>query len=433
VTNRFHRRVVITGMGVVSAAACDVPRFWAGLVTGRSSTRRIRRFDVSAYPSQVGGEVDDAALGSLEPLPEVWTTRGRIARYAALAVRQAIVDADLLTSLGPDRRVGVCIAAGMSGFDHEELIGSSASAWSGPAGDFDAVRFAASLRARLRPDAAERRNPGAIPATIAAEYAFGGPVMAVMTACAGGTQAIGDALRWIRRGAADVVVAGGADSELSPLGLASFCLLGALSRHNDRPEGASRPFDAARDGFVLGEGAGAVVLEERERALRRGARVYAEVAGFGSASDAHRATDPHPDGRGAVLAMRRAIEDAALPLQDVGYINAHGTSTVANDRIETLAIRRVFGAHADRLLVSSTKSMIGHATVAAGAIEAIATALVLQNQVAHPTINYHQPDPGCDLDYVPNDARALACTAALSNSFAFGGQTACLALARHLG
>jgi 3-oxoacyl-[acyl-carrier-protein] synthase II len=254
--------------------------------------------------------------------------------------------------------------------------------------------------------------------------------MAVMTACAGGTQAIGDALRWIRDGRADIVVAGGADSEIYPMGLASFCLLGALSKRNDAPALASRPFDGGRDGFVIGEGAAMLVLEERESAVRRGARIYAEVAGFGSAADAFRVTDPHPEGVGGALAMTRAIADAGLTAAEIGYINAHGTSTIANDRIETLAIRRVFGAHAPRVPISSTKSMIGHGTVAAGALEAVVCALTLIHQQIHPTINQDLVDPDCDLDYVPNTARAARVDAALSNSFAFGGQSASLVLRR---
>lgn len=251
--------------------------------------------------------------------------------------------------------------------------------------------------------------------------------MSVMTACAGGTHAIGDAVRWIRTGRADVVLAGGADSELDVMGVASFALLGALSRQPD-PQKASRPFDAARDGFVLGEGAAMLVLEDRERAIARGARIYAEVAGFGQACDAFRATDPHPDGRGASAAMTLALTDAGLAPTDISYINAHGTSTVANDLAETVAIRRVFGAHADRVAVSATKSMLGHALVAAGAIEAVVTALSIAHQCVHPTVNLDSPGPGCDLDYVPHVGRTLPIGAALSNSFAFGGQTACLAL-----
>lgn len=255
--------------------------------------------------------------------------------------------------------------------------------------------------------------------------------MAVMTACAGGTQAIGDAMRWIASGRADAVIAGGADSELYPMGLASFCLLGALSTRNGTPAAASRPFDAHRDGFVMGEGAGVLVLEAIDHARRRGAHVYAEVAGFGSSCDAYRATDPHPDGVGATLAMQRAIAHAGITHVDVDYINAHGTSTPANDRAETIAVKKVLGDRAPEVPISSTKSMIGHATVAAGAIEAIVCALTLRDQHIHPTINYMTPDPACDLDYVPNHSRHASVELALSNSFAFGGQTACLALRRY--
>jgi 3-oxoacyl-[acyl-carrier-protein] synthase II len=267
---------------------------------------------------------------------------------------------------------------------------------------------------------------------VARQHGFAGPLLAVMTACSGGTQAIGDAARWLRAGDADVVVAGGADSEIYPMGLASFCLLGALSRRNDDPAGASRPFDAGRDGFVLGEGAGALVLEGLDHARRRGAPILAEVAGFGSACDAHRVTDPHPDGRGAELAMRRALADGGAAPEEVGYVNAHGTSTAANDRIETRALRRVFGERAGAVPVSSTKSMIGHLTVAAGAVEAIVTALTLAHGTLHPTINQSLPDPECGLDYVPNHARPAPpdLELALSNSFAFGGQCASLLLRR---
>jgi 3-oxoacyl-[acyl-carrier-protein] synthase II len=254
--------------------------------------------------------------------------------------------------------------------------------------------------------------------------------MAVMTACAAGTQAIGDAARWIRRGWADAVVAGGTDSELYPMGLASFCLLGALSTRDGDPSAASRPFEAGRDGFVIGEGAGILALEEREHALRRGARIHAEVLGFGSACDSYRVTDPHPEGRGAVQAMRQAVQEAGIETEEIGYINAHGTSTVANDRIETAAIKRLLGDQAPRVPVSSSKSMIGHLTVAAGAVEAIATIQTLKTQTIHPTINYETPDPECDLDYVPNRARKASLRYALSNSFAFGGQCASLLLAR---
>ena len=420
-----QRRAVITGMGVMSPAGCTTSTFWAHLVAGRSSVAAIRRFDASAYPSRIAAEIDEH---DLPPVDAQWAARGRIARYAAAAAEVAIADAQVQhepTWSG----AGVVIAAGMGSYTHEEIFVPAARARAAHA-EFDWTAFTETLKRSLAPHAAERRTPGSIPALVAHHYGLQGPVMTVMTACAGGTQAIGDALRWIRRGRADIVVAGGSDSEIYPMGLASFCLLGALSKRNDEPALASRPFDGHRDGFVLGEGAAVLVLEEREHAVRRGARIYAEVAGFGSACDAFRVTDPHPDGVGAALAMTRALADAGMTTGDIDYINAHGTSTVANDRIETLAIRRVFGDRAPRIPVSSTKSMIGHATVAAGAIEAVACALTLTHQRIHPTINQSAPDPRCDLDYVPNHARATRVDAVLSNSFAFGGQSASLVLRR---
>jgi 3-oxoacyl-[acyl-carrier-protein] synthase II len=416
-----RRRVVITGMGVMSAAGCRTPAFWDHLTSGRSAVAPIRRFDAAAYPSRIAAEVDEREL---EPLDPRWAGRGPIARLAAAAADRAIADANV-TGLPSWPDAGVVVAAGMGSYTHDEVFTPSALARASTH-EVDWPRFTAAMRERLAPHAAERRTPGSIPAHIAQQYKLRGPVMSVMTACAGGAQAIGDALRWIRLGRADVVVAGGADSEIYPMGLASFCLLGALSTRNEAAARASRPFDAGRDGFVLGEGAAVLVLESREHAVRRGARIYAEVAGFGSACDAYRVTDPHPDGIGGALAMSRAIADADLTAAEIDYINAHGTSTLANDRLETLAIRRVFGEHARRVPISSTKSMIGHATVAAGAIEAVACALTLMHQRIHPTINQQTPDPACDLDYVPNISRAARVETALSNSFAFGGQSASL-------
>ena len=293
----------------------------------------------------------------------------------------------------------------MGTYGHAEVFAAAAAGAS--QSGFDGRSFAEELRRGLLPHAADRQSPGALAARLAHAAGIGGPVLASMTACAGGTQAIGDAFRWVRRGEADVVLAGASDSEIYPMGLASFCLLGALSRRNDEPARASRPFDAERDGFVLGEGAGFVVLEERERALARGASVLAEVAGFGSACDAFRVTDPHPEGLGAVLAMRRALDDAGLSPGDVGYVNAHGTSTPGGDRVEARALGEVFGARLAGVAVSSTKSMIGHLTVAAGAVEAIVTALSLRDGLVHPTLNQESPDPECAIDTVPEGARRV--------------------------
>jgi 3-oxoacyl-[acyl-carrier-protein] synthase II len=421
-------RVVVTGIGVVTAAGCHLETMWRGLLAGRSAVGRIQRFDVSAYPSQVAAQVDDEAV----ECSAAWTDRARIARYAARAASDALDASRLAASSVDRRRVGVIVAAGMGSYDHREIFSACAAAAGRDRDDLDWHRLAATLRRELRPQATARLTPGSIPVTMAAEHGLRGPTMAVMTACAGGTQAIGDALRWIRAGRADAVVAVGADSELYPMGLASFCLLGALSTQNDRPAAASRPFDRSRDGFVLGEGAAALVLESLDHAERRNAHIWGEVAGFGSAADAFRVTDPHPQGAGAVLAMNRALADAHLGPDAVDYINAHGTSTPANDRAETLAIRTVFAARAARIPISSTKSMIGHATVAAGAIEAAVVLLTLRDQIIHPTINYETPDPACDLDYVPNTARAARLDVAMSNSFAFGGQAASVLFSRYV-
>lgn len=420
------RRVVVTGLGVIAPNGRDVQTFSAALAGGCSAVRRIRRFATASYPTRIAAEVDDFAWSeSLEP-PDGWEGLDRIARFATAAAAQAIADAGLDRRLAA--RTGVVIAAGFGSYDHEEVFTSCAAGQRD--GAFDWSAFRDQFRRSFKPRPAERRTPGSIPAIVARHFGFGGPVMAVMTACAAGTQALGDGARWIRNGDADVVVAGGSDSEIYPMGLASFCLLHALSTRNDCPERASRPFSASRDGFVLGEGAGVLVLEELEHARSRGAHIHAEIRGFGSACDSFRVTDPHPDGVGAVLAMKRALAQAGLATTDVNYLNAHGTSTPLNDRIESRAVRNLFGDHAARLAISSTKSMIGHLTVAAGAVEAIATILAIQQNLAHPTINLDDPDPECGLDFVPNRARPMKIDVALSNSFAFGGQCASLALAR---
>ena len=423
-----RRRVVVTGAGAVAPGARDARTLWTNLLAGRSAVGPIRRFDASTFPTRIAAEAKDPAPRDLEPLGQELAERGRIWAFAAAAAAQALADAGL-EPRGPwASRAGLSLACGMGTYGHGEVFAAAAEAWND--GAFDAAAFSAAYRRGVLPHATDRQTPGALAARLAAAAGIGGPVIASMTACAGGTQAIGDALRWVRSGDADVVLAGASDSEIYPMGLASFCLLGALSRRNEDPAGASRPFDAARDGFVLGEGAGFLVLEELGHALARGATPIAEVAGFGSACDAYRVTDPHPEGLGALLAMRRALDDAGLAPEDVGYVNAHGTSTPGGDRVEAAALRALFGDALGGVAVSSTKSMIGHLTVAAGAVEAIVTAFSLRDGVVHPTLNQETPDPGCPLDTVPGTARRLGLDAALSSSFAFGGQTACLALVR---
>ncbi|HEX9982381.1 MAG TPA: beta-ketoacyl-[acyl-carrier-protein] synthase family protein [Thermoanaerobaculia bacterium] len=418
----MKRRVVVTGMGVVAPNGSDVATFRAALAEGRSAIAPIRRFPTNAFPTRIAAEIDD--FDAPAGVAEIWAQLDRIARFALAASAQAIADARLDGSTD----AGVLIAAGFGSYDHEEVF--SAMAAGHGADGFDWSAFRQQFLATVKPRPLARWSPGSVPALVAQHFGLTGPVMSVMTACAAGTQALGDAARWIRRGDADVVLAGGADSEIYPMGLASFCLLRALSRRNDAPQQASRPFSATRDGFVLGEGAGMLVLEEREHALARGATIHAEVLGFGSSCDSYRVTDPHPDGVGATLSMQRALAQAGLSASDVDYLNAHGTSTALNDRIEAGAVKRLFGDRAQRLAVTSTKSMIGHLTVAAGAVEAIATICSLQDQLAHPTINLHDPDPEYDLDFVAHESRPMKIEVALSNSFAFGGQCTSIMLGR---
>jgi 3-oxoacyl-(acyl-carrier-protein) synthase len=428
VTDATGCRVVVTGLGVISAAGCSIDAFWSRLVEGRSAIAPLGRFDASAYPSRIAAEVDDDEWEGPEGLPESWQGQGRIAWYAAAAARRALDAAGLEPAGANPNRRGVAVAAGMGRYGHREAFRACAGARRPGQTTIDWAHANQTLTDESAPHALDRRTPGSIAARLAVQHGFGGPVQAVMTACAGGTQAIGDGARWIRQGRADVVLAGGSDSEIYPMGLAMFSLLGALSRRNDDPAHASRPFDAGRDGFVIGEGAAMLVLESLAHARARGATILAEVAGFGAAADAWRVTDPHPDGAGAVLAMRRALAQAGREPGDVDYVNAHGTSTIANDRSETRALRAVLGPRAERVAISSIKGVLGHATVAAGALEAAATVLAIARSVVPPTANLETPDPECALDYVPRVARRQPVRLALSNSFAFGGQAAVLAM-----
>jgi 3-oxoacyl-[acyl-carrier-protein] synthase II len=425
----MSRRVVVTGLGVIAPNGRDVPTFARALENGCSGVGPIRRFATNSFPTRIAAEIDDFDWPESDGAPAGWNELDRIARFATAAADQAVREANLVGNVKPER-VGVLLAAGFGSYDHEEVF--SACAAGRRSDGFDWSAFRKQFFTSAKPRALERRTPGSIPTIVANQFGFRGPVLSVMTACAAGTQAIGDAARWIRSGDADVVVTGGSDSEIYPMGLASFCLLHALSTRNDEPQQASRPFSASRDGFVLGEGAGALVLESLEHALERGATIHAEVLGFGSACDSYRVTDPHPEGLGAVLSMERALRQAGLEPEEVDYLNAHGTSTPLNDRIETRAVKKLFGAHASRLAISSTKSMIGHLTVAAGAVEAIATICSLERQIAYPTINLNDSDPECDLDFVPNVPRKLEMNVALSSSFAFGGQCASVALGRYI-
>jgi 3-oxoacyl-[acyl-carrier-protein] synthase II len=406
------RRVVITGVGAVTPLGNTAEEFWAGLLEGRSGIGPITRFDTTGYPTRIAGEVR-----GFEPLKYIDKKEARkldpFLKYAIACAVMAVEDAGLDVGKVDGARFGVLVGSGIGGI--ETLLDSHEV---------------------LRTKGADRVSPFFIPmliinmasGLISMRFGAKGPNSSVVTACATGNHAIGDAMKIIERGDADVMIAGGAEAIIVPLTIAGFCQMKAMSTRNDEPTKASRPFDAGRDGFVCGEGGGLVILESLEHAARREARIYAEVVGYGITSDAHHMTAPDPEGDGAARAMAAALRDAGLDPTAVGYINAHGTSTPYNDKFETMAIKRVFGEHAYRLAVSSTKSMTGHLLGAAGGIEAIATALAIQHGILPPTVNYETPDPDCDLDYVPNQPRKQEIEVALTNAFGFGGTNATLAL-----
>jgi 3-oxoacyl-[acyl-carrier-protein] synthase II len=401
------RRVVITGMGVVSPIGIGVDAFWSSLSQGVSGIGRITRFDPSAFPSQIAGEVRGFDPLAYLPRRDVVRTDAFV-HYALAAANEAIADAKLDVE-GQTDRVGVSIGTGMGGVP-----------W--------LIRTHDTLREEGPQAISAYALPGLLPNMAAGWVSMRtgarGPIAAAATACAAGNHAIGDAFRMIQRGEADAMLAGGTDALIHPLVVGGFCAVRALSTANAQPARASRPFDRERDGFVLAEGAGILVLETLDSARARRAHIHGELVGYGLSGDAHHPTAPSSDG--PARGMRLALADAGLGPEDIDYINAHGTSTPHNDVNETRAIKQVFGTHARRVAISSTKSMTGHLIGAAGAIEAIATTLALERNLIPPTINYRTPDPECDLDYVPNEARASVVRAALSNSFAFGGINAVL-------
>jgi len=403
------RRVVVTGMGAVTPVGNDIATMWDALTSGRSGLTRITRFDPSPYETQIAGEVKDFDASAYMDRKDVRRT-DRFTHYAVAAASQALKDAKLNTIADPER-IGTAIATGVGGL--ETLIdGILLMERRGPA--------------RLSPFLVPMLMANAASAQVSMQFGLRGPSLTHVSACASSSHAIGEGGDIIRRGQADAMVVGGSEAAVLAIGIAAFSAMHATSRRNDDPEGASRPFDKDRDGFVLSEGAAVVVLEEREHARSRGARIYGELVGYGATADAYHITAPSPEGEGNARAMRMALEEAGLRPEEIDYINAHGTSTQPNDREETAAIKAVFGDHAYKLLVSSTKSMTGHLLGAAGALEAIACLLAIRDGCIPPTINYTTPDPGLDLDYVPNTARARSITTALSNSMGFGGHNASL-------
>ena len=403
-------------MGVVTPIGIGLETFWDSLKNGRSGVGRLTFFDTTDYTCKI-----DAEVKGFEPEKYIdkKTIRrmDRFTQFALAAADMAIRDAGLDTAkLDPDR-VGVIVGSGIGGLSTIEE-------------EHDVLRERGARR--VSPFLIPRLIANIAPGEIAIRWGYTGPNYAVSSACATSNHTIGDSLRMLRYGDADVIIAGGTEAAITPLGFAGFCSARTLSLRNDEPEKASRPFDKNRDGFVMGEGAGIVVLETLEHAQKRGAKIYAELCGYGATDDAYHITAPNPEGTAAIGAMRRALKDAGITFDQVQYVNAHGTSTVLNDKTETKAIKAVFGEHAKKLAISSTKSMTGHLLGAAGVVELIATILCIQNMLAHPTINYETPDPECDLDYIPNKARPMTIDTALSNSLGFGGHNAVLVVKRYV-
>ncbi len=413
----MKNRVVITGMGVITSLGKDLPTFWSNLMAGKSGVSLIDSFDVSEYPTKIAAEVKDFQVEQYIDAREA-RRMDRFVQFAIAAAKEALSDAnlDVERDIKPNaERVGVYVGSGIGGLgtwedQHNILLEK------GP----------------------KRVSPFFIPMMIAnmgsgqISMTFGakGPNSTVVTACATGTNSIGDAYKLIQRGDADVMICGGAEATIRPTGMAGFCALRAMSTRNDEPEKASRPFDKDRDGFVMGEGSGVLILESLENAQKRGARIYAEVVGYGMSGDAHHMTEPAPEGEGAARCMERAIKDAGIEPTAIDYINAHGTSTPVGDKYETAAIKTVLGDYAYKVPVNSTKSMTGHLLGAAGGIEAIISVLAMQNGEIPPTINIENQDPECDLDYVANVGRKHHIDIAMSNSFGFGGHNATVIIKR---
>ena len=431
------RRIVITGIGVVTPLGDSPDRLFANLLAGTSGVGPIERFDAHTFPTTFAAEVRDFDLGRYLADPSPWADAGLASQFAAAASSLALGGRTLggLTSAaleGIDRdRFGVYLGIGEGTQQFHSLIGAASIGYDSKTRRLDPAKYVGYGMTVYHPGREYEQELHTAAGRIADYFDLRGPNYSCLTACAAGAQAIAEAVDLIRCGDADVMLAGGGHSIVHPLGVTGFNLLTALSTRNDDPRRASRPFDRDRDGFVLGEGAGMIVLEEHEHAVRRGATILGELTGYGVTCDAYRVTDSHPDGRGAIPCMNQAIADAGLSAADIGYINAHGTSTRVNDSSETAAIKAVFGEAAYRVPVSSTKSMTGHLIGAAGAVEVVICLEAIRRGVVPPTINYATPDPVCDLDYVPNTAREHRFDHALSNSFGFGGQNVSLIVSRY--
>lgn len=409
------RRVVVTGVGLITPLGTGTEKSWENLLDGRSGIRKITQFDATHFPCQVAGEVPDFEINQFIEIKEQ-KKMDRFIHFAFAAAKMAVEDSGLKITKDNADRIGVLVGSGIGGLsaiEHYHTI--------------------------LLEKGPKRISPFFIPmliinlaaGQISIYFGAKGPNSAVATACASGTHSIGDAFKIIKRGEADAMISGGTEAVITPLAVGGFSSMKALSTRNNEPEKASRPFDRDRDGFVMGEGAGIMVLEDMEHALSRGAKIYAEITGYGMTGDAYHITSPPPEGEGAARCMRASLKDANIHPEEIEYINAHGTSTKYGDELETQAIKSVFGKHAYKFAVSSTKSMTGHLLGAAGGVEGVICALSIFNKIIPPTINLENPDPECDLDYVPNKARAMDLNMAMSNSFGFGGTNACIIFKRY--
>ncbi|HTS20087.1 MAG TPA: beta-ketoacyl-ACP synthase II [Verrucomicrobiae bacterium] len=410
-----ERRVVITGIGVLTPLGSDLEVFWQNLLAGRSGIAPVTRFDTTAFDCKIGGEVRDFKPEEFMPIKETRRT-DRFTQYAVGAAKKAMADSGIDLSKEDVNRIGVLVGSGIGGMETiEDQVGILLKKGPGRVSPF------------MIPMLIVNMASGYISMLLGVK----GPNLAVVSACATATHALGEAARAIVHNDADIMISGGSEAAVTQMGYAGFCAMKAMSTRNDEPERASRPFDAQRDGFVMGEGAGVCILESLEHARKRHAKIYAEVAGYGITGDAYHMSAPAPEGEGAARSMAMALKHAGLNPEEIDYINAHGTSTQVGDKCETQAIKSVFGAHAKKLAVSSTKSMTGHLLGAAGAVETAVCALAIRDGMIPPTINYENPDPECDLDYVPNKARQTPVRACVNNSLGFGGHNATLIVTRH--
>jgi len=423
-------------MGMVTPVGRDLESTWGALLEGRSGVGRISLFDAETFPTKIAAEARDFDLAAYVDDADRWADHCRNTQFAIAAARMAVDHSGIEQYAGLDRaRFGVYLGSGEGQQDFPRFVDlvNRTSVGRGVGAQVDTAAFTRGGLETLHPIREAEQEPGTPAGHLASIFGARGPNANCLTACAASSQAIGEAVELIRRGDADVMLSGGTHSMIHPFGVTGFNLLTALSTRNDEPARASRPFDRERDGFILGEGSGMLILEELEHAKARGATIHGEVVGYGSTADAFRITDSHDEGRGAIACMREALAEAGLNPEDVDYINAHGTSTSVNDSVETLAIKKTFGETAYRVPISSTKSMMGHLIAAAGSVEAIVCLLTIRDGVMPPTINLENPDPECDLDYIPHAARRKAVDVALTNSFGFGGQNIALILRRYAG